>query len=293
MTDKLYTFHRTANDNGFKYQSLNGDTWSNEQTVQNQGGINATPGAAVLNGVLYVFYGRDGTFLYNSTADGDTFAGEKPVPNTAGLAAGVAAVTYRNKIYLFHTVPNDPAMRCKTFDGVTFGPDDYIKSEPAAFDLLGTPAAAVVNDRLYIAARGGEGRDPRNLNRLWYAAYDGALWQVTQIDNTPGVGDGVGAAGFGGKLYVVFSHADGPLVYKTFDGTSWSVDTAIPNTVGAVSTPAAVAYNSRLYLLYQRRDQPGGFLYRYLDASGAWSTEALVANSAGVSNGPAGAVFSQ
>lgn len=289
--DKLYTFHRTANSNGFMYQSLNDDDWSNEQSVQNQGGIDATPGAAVLNGVLYLFYGRGGIFYYVSTDDGDTFTDEAQVPNTGGLAAGVAAVTYNEKIYLFHTIPNDPALRCKTFDGTNWGPDEYIKSEPAAFDTLGTPAATVWDNKIYVLVRGGEGRDPRNQTRLWYAAYDGALWQTTQVDNTPGVLDGVGAAGFDGKLWVVFSEPSRQFVYKTFDGTSWSDDSVIPGTVGQISTPAAVVYNSSLYLLYQRRDQPGGFLYHSVDADGNWSTEAAVSNSAGISNGPAAVVF--
>lgn len=288
--DKLYTFHQTANSNAFLYQSLNDDDWSNEQSVQNQGGIDATPGAAVLNGVLYVFYGRGGVFYYVSTDDGDTFTDEAQVPGTGGLAAGVAAVTYNDQIYLFHTIPNDPAMRCKTFDGTNWGPDQYL-AQPAAFDVLGTPAATVWNGQIIVVARGGEARDPSNQTRLWYAAHDGVLWQTTQVDNTPGVIDGVGAAAFNNLLYVVFSEPSRQFVYKTFDGDNWSDDAVIPGTVGQISTPAAVVYNDSLYLLYQRRDQPGGFLYHSLDINGDWSTESQVANSAGIANGPAAVVF--
>ena len=292
MPDKLYTFHQGGEDAQFKYSSLNGSLWSNEGSVQNQGGVTATPASAVLNENIYLFYGRNNVFYVNSTADGDTFAGESQVPNTAGLNAGVAAVTYNGKIYLFYANPGSTVLMYRTFDGTSYSAEQSVPPVPQAFDVEGTPAAAVFNDELYVLCRGAEARSPGNTNRFWYCRSNGTLWQATQVDNTGGLSDGPGACTYSGALYVPFTSPDGRFLFKTFDGATWSADQAIPNTQGALSNPAASGYDNKLYLLYQGRSQPGSFCYKSYDGT-QWADEANVPNSAGISNGPGVAVFNQ
>jgi hypothetical protein len=291
MTNKLYVFHQSAGDTQFKYSSLNISSWSNEQSVQNQGGITDTPGAAVLDGVIYLFYSRNHAFYYNSSADGDTFPGEIRVPNTAGLAAGVAAVTYRGKIYLFYSNPGSTVLMCRTFDGTNFSPEAPLPPIPQAFAVESTPAAAVFNDILYVVCRGAEASSPGNHTRLWYCAFDGILWQTTRVDNTAGASEGAGACVYEGALYVFHTSPDGRFRFKTFDGATWSDDEQlVPNIGGVTSNPAVTTYDGKLYLLYQSKARPGGLYFKSF-TSARWLDETPVPHSAGISAGPALALF--
>ncbi len=122
--EKLYTFHQTANSNAFLYQSPNDDDWSNEQSVQNQGGRHPRRGRAERRALCST--GAAASSIHVSTDDGEHVRPARPrVPNTGGWRHGVAAVTYGNEdLPLPAPSPTTRRCGCKTFDGTTWGPDE-------------------------------------------------------------------------------------------------------------------------------------------------------------------------
>ncbi|UGY15833.1 hypothetical protein [Bradyrhizobium septentrionale] len=74
---------------------------------------------------------------------------------------------------------------------------------------------------------------------------------------------------------------------NVFNGQAWSGDVLVPGNEGISNTPAAVVFNSNLYLFYPRFQ---ALYYKVYDGE-VWTAEALVPNMAGVGAGLAAAVY--
>jgi hypothetical protein len=286
MKSWLFSLHKgPANNTQFFSEVFNGREWSGDVPVQKTGGISNTPGAVAFNNNLYAFYERDHVFYYKSY-DGEVWTNEAQVPNTAGVNAGVAAVVFDNRIYLLYSNPNKTALMYKTFDGTTFGAETQA---PVNFENLDTPGAAVLGNTMHVFCRGPGPTEPNNTTRLWYAAYDGNLWQGAIVPDTAGIGNGPGATTYDGKIYILFNHPDGVFYFKTWDGRQWSADRQVPNTPGCISNPGAAVYEDRMYVLHQAPNNQ--FLYKTYDGQN-WTPDAAVPNTSGISGGPAAVAFS-
>ncbi len=77
------------------------------------------------------------------------------------------------------------------------------------------------------------------------------------------------------------------LFMNVFNGEAWGGDVAVPFTPGLTNTPAAVVFNSLLYLFYPR----GQGLYYMTYEGEEWTAEVRVPNTAGISAGVAAAVY--
>jgi hypothetical protein len=285
MKTWLFSLHRGPDNSQFFSNVHNGQQWSADVPVQQTGGISNTPAAVEFNSNMNTFYERDHVFYYN-TYDGEVWTGEAPVPNTAGVNAGIAAAFFNQKVYLFYSNPNQSTLMYRTFDGTAFGAETAVTDH---YSNLDTPAAAVLDNILYVFCRGQGPNEPGNTNRFWYAAYDGRLWHDGNVGNTGGIGNGPGATAYDGKIYLMFNSPSGQFCYKTYDGSHWLADTQIPDTPGCIGNPGAAVFDQKMYVLHQA---PGSrFLYRTYDGED-WTSETAVPNTAGISAGPAALAFS-
>jgi hypothetical protein len=96
---------------------------------------------------------------------------------------------------------------------------------------------------------------------------------------------------YNGKLYVFHQGEsnDGQLWYTTFDGTTWSGDTKVPN-VGMSAAPSAVAYNGQIYVFHQGVANDGQLWYTVYNGSN-WIMPDTQIQNLGLSGSPSAVDF--
>jgi hypothetical protein len=217
--------------------------------VQQTGGISNTPAAVEFNSNMYTFYERDHVFYYN-TYDGEVWSGEVQVQNTGGVNGGVVAAVINQTVYLFYSNPNQSTLLYRMFDGTAFGAETAVTDH---YSNLDTPAAAVLDDILYVFCRGPGPNEPGNSNRFWYAAYDGRLWHDGNVGNTGGIGNGPGATAY--ELPDVQQSQRHVLLQDLTVRTGWLIPRS--RTPRAASAIRAQPYSIRRYMSCIRRPAAG------------------------------------
>jgi hypothetical protein len=190
---RIYLFYSNPNQTALMHMTFDGTTFGPETAVPVTGFENLdTPGAAVLDNILYVFCrGREpnepsneNRFWY-AAHDVHLWQGAI-VPNTAGIGGGPGATTYDNKIYILFS--NPAGVFCyKTWDGSQWSGDNPIPNTPGC---IGNPGAAVYDHKMYVLHQAPG-------SRFLYRTYDGHDWAAeVPVPNTAGISGGPAAVAF-------------------------------------------------------------------------------------------------
>ncbi len=193
----------------------------------------AGPSLALFRNRIYMAYrGANLTDIYLAWYDGNTWQGNVKISSMTGgispkTTATPALAAFRDKLYMVYKGESS-TMYVAWFDGTKWFGNVKISSQSGGISpktSLGV-AAAVYNDRLYIAYRGSSS------STLYYAWFDGAKWggndpvkvngKSAETATTPAL-TVYTARGVAPVLCAAYpGSTTGNLYFSTFNGSSWS-----------------------------------------------------------------------
>ena len=237
--------------------------------------------AAVFNGALYLFHGREYRSTYGATWSSDA---TMPVPSARlNGFTGARPVEFNSRLYVFWVDADTAEFYYMSMD--QYGVWDPVVSKiPGGANGQGGPGVAVFNGRLYAMWRA-----TIHNTSLFYASMSTSnVWSSTARLSTGESSDEPTAATMTGtdgvtRLYAFWKDRndwDGdPMWYATLSpgASSWSatskVDTSdYPLTQAA---PSLASSGSRLYLTY-RGGYDSAVLVKQLSNASVWATEQTV-----------------
>jgi len=255
----LNTEKFSAPTNYFNY------TWEGNKKISDLSSINPesnyNPGAASLNGKMYIVYkGKSSDNLYQATLNGTSWSGNKKISDTSKIDPksnhSPALATYRNEIIMVYKGASSNNIYWARFDGSTWTGNKKI-SDTSKIDPKSnlSPALAAYNNKLYMVYKG------ESTNNLYVAEFDGTTWtgnkKIKDISNIdPKSNEPVGLGVYNNKLYMVYKgESTNDLYQATFDGTTWSGNTKIKDlsTISPESNygPALAPIGDRLIMVYK------------------------------------------
>ncbi len=269
--DSLFCLRQGQGDSGWIWgASTAGGGWTADAEIQDAHGpvgVSGSPAVASYGGLLYcVHQGQgDSGWTWCTTFDGKGWSRDAPIPNgdnAYGISGRPALAEYDGKLFYVHEGRGDTGWTwCAIRDDAGWSGDALIPDSDNAYGNSGGAALAVYNGRLYCAR---EGKDDEGY--LWCASLDGADWSADARIQGGGAPYGTSGppalASFGGKLYCVHQgrSLSGWAWCGTFDGANWSADAPLPNpdnAYGLSGSPALVAFDGKLYLIHEGRDDSG------------------------------------
>jgi hypothetical protein len=228
-----------------------GFQWPTSLPINETDGSWATPAFTAFNGKLYLIFNAPNPgdkLTYCESSDGTTWSPGKPINDVDHTAVAPAVAEFNGKFYVFFKAddPSNRIMMCVSSDGKTWSngkPITATASTPTA------PAAAAFKGKLYVFCKAN---DPSN-RILMLSSSDGEVWSGgTQINRAAYSRDGPAAVELNGKLHVFFRGFDpaGRIgMCASSDGKTWSMGTVV-NTERAWGSPAAAAFNDKLYVFF-------------------------------------------
>lgn len=244
---------------------FNNYTWVGNKKISDLSSIdpksNYNPGAATLNGKMYIVYkGESSDNLYQATLNGTSWSGNKKISDTYSIDPksnrSPAMATYKNQIIMVYKGASSNNLYWAQFNGSSWSGNKKI-SDTSKIDPKSnaTPALAVYNNKLYMVYKG------ESSNNLYVAEFDGSTWsgnrKISDISNidpksnqTPGLGV------HKDKLYLIYKgESSNDLYQATFDGTTWTGNVKIKD-ISQISPesnygPALAPINNRLIMVYK------------------------------------------
>jgi hypothetical protein len=164
------------------YSSYNATSWSEPQTVEWSGAVNAStqgPSVTVSDGHLDVAWVEGpvlgpGGSLFFAQFDGSSWAGEPFTGSYIGSAA--ALVSYAGELYAFYTARSGNTVSFMTYNGDNkwSTPETVTGSWGSALTNQ-APAVAVYDGDLYLAWKG------ESTHEIWDSDYNGSSWASQQV----------------------------------------------------------------------------------------------------------------
>ncbi len=306
----MYLAYKGKSSDDLYTAYLDQTTWYGNTAIKKQPGSispksDRTPGAGVLNGLLYLVYKRAGVIhneeLYTAVFDGNSWTGDIPIKSQPGGISpesiyGPGVAVYRDSLYIVYRYYDAQNPQSTDVYVAWFKGGKWFGNIPISLQNGGTPqsqvnpAVCVFNDKLYIVYPEANSSS----NNLYTAWFDGNDWQGnTAIHSQPG---GIvaqsqyspGIAVFKDLLYLSYRDpiaAD--LRTCSYDGQSWKDYGAIklqPGQIDPVSdtNPGVAVYRDRMYLVY---DSVGSEEMSSAEFDGnTWDGNTLINSQAGSIN---------
>ena len=202
-----------------------------------------------------------------ASVDGSTWTSETPLP---GIRYGHTSVVLNSKLFVIGGLhfSDDYASVIGTTDGST-----WVDETPLPEAIFGA-ASAVLGSKMYVIGGVQGSYDSDVFLDTVYSSKDGSVWATEPP--LPAILYSHGAAASGQTLYVVgggrergyyhfgFSPEESDIVVNTvysFDGTTWTNETALPAAVSAQTQTAIVG--SKLFVLGAGTDQKGVYSFAF------------------------------
>ncbi|VVE55403.1 hypothetical protein PHO31112_04996 [Pandoraea horticolens] len=279
----LYLFFQSVDGYLWYTTTTDGTNWSSQAQVQGVSMRNS-PSAAVRDGLLYVAYhNSDDASIGYSTYNGNELA-DWSSPSTVGGQASERPIADGSSPALYlDTITNHLMVAYPDASGFdvecSVAPSESV---PPSVDP--TVASVIYNSNLIQAYADCTGNQALN---VVYGDKQTTQALLAFLNGYPAM------AVFNGVVHLTHqtSGTDHVLWHTTYDGTSWSLETIIPN-VSLNESPGMAVFNGNLYLAHQGSDTIGTantLWYTVFDGK-AWSQDTNI-SGVKLNGSPAMAVF--
>jgi hypothetical protein len=187
--DALYLFWKRWVSTGYRhilYMTFDGQSWSQQQTITDDGYLDSRPAVAVYDNKLFLFYRNGASFR---TFDGSDWSDESSLVTGADENITPAVCTSGNKLYLF--LRHNGQLYYKQFNDSTWTAARPIPSSPA--DEVRDLASVANNGRIYLLWGSYYSwsrselycKDATSREYQMIALHEGWQWVSTNVDPDP------------------------------------------------------------------------------------------------------------